>query len=110
MSQTVSIPRDNTSTDDITKNAQASSNGVAAAATRLRIFIKFYSMYGHVEGLARRLKKGVDDVEGVEVVLYRVLELLPAEIQIGGNEGEFDGWKWSRPNGGHGRLTSALKT
>ncbi|KAL4337143.1 hypothetical protein S83_038528 [Arachis hypogaea] len=40
----------------------------------------FYSMYGHVEGLARRLKKGVDGVEGVEVVLYRMLEMLSAEI------------------------------
>ncbi|XLR09489.1 hypothetical protein HN51_046107 [Arachis hypogaea] len=40
----------------------------------------FYSMYGHVEGLARRLKKGVDSVEGVEMVLYRVPEMLSAEI------------------------------
>ncbi|XLS69776.1 hypothetical protein HN51_020799, partial [Arachis hypogaea] len=59
-------PRDNTSTDDTTKNAQASSYRVAAAATgagRLRIFIVFYSMYGHVEGIARRLNKGVGGIE-----------------------------------------------
>ncbi|RYQ80309.1 hypothetical protein Ahy_Scaffold1g106808 isoform F [Arachis hypogaea] len=37
-------------------------------------------MYGHVEGLARRLKKGVDGVEGVEGVLYRVPETLSTEI------------------------------
>ncbi|XP_061342328.1 probable NAD(P)H dehydrogenase (quinone) FQR1-like 2 isoform X2 [Gastrolobium bilobum] len=44
------------------------------------VFIVFYSMYGHVEGLARRLKKGVDGVEGVEGVLYRVPETLPIEV------------------------------
>uniref|UniRef100_A0A7N0T8G9 NAD(P)H dehydrogenase (quinone) n=1 Tax=Kalanchoe fedtschenkoi TaxID=63787 RepID=A0A7N0T8G9_KALFE len=47
---------------------------------KLKIFIVFYSMYGHVEGLARRMKKGVDGVEGVEAVLYRVRETLPDEV------------------------------
>lgn len=37
-------------------------------------------MYGHVEGLARRMKRGVDSVEGVEGVLYRVPETLSDEI------------------------------
>lgn len=50
------------------------------AATKLRIFIVFYSMYGHVEGLARRMKKGIDGVDGVEGFLYRVPETLPEEI------------------------------
>ncbi|MED6197169.1 hypothetical protein PIB30_054183 [Stylosanthes scabra] len=83
-SRTAPIPRDDTtSVDDTTENAQALSSGVTTAVTgavRLRIFIVFYSMYGHVEGLARRLKKGVDGVEGVEGVLYRVPETLSAEI------------------------------
>ncbi|KAG6469411.1 hypothetical protein ZIOFF_074128 [Zingiber officinale] len=47
---------------------------------KLKVFIVFYSMYGHVEGLAKRMKTGVDGVEGVEGVLYRVPETLPAEI------------------------------
>ncbi|XAR73895.1 NAD(P)H dehydrogenase (quinone) [Bertholletia excelsa] len=46
----------------------------------LKIFVVFYSMYGHVEGLARRMKKGVDGVEGVEAVLYRVPETLAPEV------------------------------
>ncbi|RYQ80308.1 hypothetical protein Ahy_Scaffold1g106808 isoform E [Arachis hypogaea] len=82
-SRTAPIQRDDTSADDTTEIAQASSSEVVAAATgmaRLRIFIVFYSMYGHVEGLARRLKKGVDGVEGVEGVLYRVPETLSTEI------------------------------
>lgn len=46
----------------------------------LRVFIVFYSMYGHVEGLAKRMKRGVDAVEGVEAVLYRVPETLSDEV------------------------------
>ncbi|KAM1866174.1 hypothetical protein ACFX13_009052 [Malus domestica] len=32
--------------------------------TKLRIFVVFYSMYGHVEELTKRMKKGVDGMEG----------------------------------------------
>lgn len=49
-------------------------------AKKLRIFIVFYSMYGHIEGLARRMKKGTDGIEGVEGVLYRVPETLETEV------------------------------
>ncbi|KAK6125484.1 hypothetical protein DH2020_040775 [Rehmannia glutinosa] len=37
-------------------------------------------MYGHVEGLARRMKRGADSVDGVEAVLYRVPETLPDDV------------------------------
>lgn len=47
---------------------------------KLKIFIIFYSMYGHIEILARRMKKGVDSIDGVEGVLYRVAETLPMEV------------------------------
>ncbi|KAK6143488.1 hypothetical protein DH2020_023836 [Rehmannia glutinosa] len=47
---------------------------------KLKIFIVFYSMYRHVETLARKIKKGVDGVEGVEGVLYRVPETLASEV------------------------------
>ncbi|KAI3441323.1 NAD(P)H dehydrogenase (quinone) [Psidium guajava] len=47
---------------------------------KLRIFIIFYSMYGHVELLARRMKKGADSIDGVEGVLYRVPETLTSEV------------------------------
>lgn len=49
-------------------------------ATKLRIFVVFYSMYGHVEKLAKRMKKGIDGVDGVQGVLYRVAETLPDEL------------------------------
>ncbi|KAK9164086.1 hypothetical protein Syun_004988 [Stephania yunnanensis] len=47
---------------------------------RLKVYIVFYSMYGHVEGLARRMKKGVDGIDGVEGVLFRVPETMPPEV------------------------------
>lgn len=47
---------------------------------KLKIFVVFYSMYGHVEGLARRMKKGVDGVDGLEGLLFRVPETLPIEV------------------------------
>ncbi|XAR59524.1 NAD(P)H dehydrogenase (quinone) [Bertholletia excelsa] len=47
---------------------------------KLRIFVVFYSMYGHVECLARRMKKGIDGIQGVEGVLYRVPETLSLEV------------------------------
>ncbi|KAF3326706.1 minor allergen Alt a 7-like protein [Carex littledalei] len=46
----------------------------------LKVFIVFYSMYGHVESLAKRMKKGVDGINGVEAVLYRVAETLSQEV------------------------------
>lgn len=36
-------------------------------------------MYGHVEILARTIKKGIDTVDGVEGVLFRVPETLSME-------------------------------
>lgn len=46
------------------------------AVKKCKIFIIFYSMYAHVELMARRIKKGVDSIDGVEGVLYRVPETL----------------------------------
>lgn len=63
----------------LTEPNAAAETTTSAPISKLRIFIVFYSMYGHVEGLARRMKKGVDGVEGVEGILYRVSETLPSE-------------------------------
>ncbi|CAM8897474.1 unnamed protein product [Rhodiola kirilowii] len=61
----------------------ANNNGTAIEIEErrnLRVSIVFYSMYGHVELVARRIKKGVDSVEGVEGAMYRVPETLPDEV------------------------------
>ncbi|KAJ4913896.1 putative NAD(P)H dehydrogenase (quinone) FQR1-like 2 [Raphanus sativus] len=55
---------------------------ITAAISPLKIFVVFYSMYGHVESLARRMKKGVEGVEGVEARLYRVPETLSEEVVV----------------------------
>ncbi|XP_072987391.1 probable NAD(P)H dehydrogenase (quinone) FQR1-like 2 [Typha latifolia] len=68
------------------QKSQASNEALEAAAipppavVKLKIFIVFYSMYGHVESLAKRMKKGVDGIDGAEGVLYRVPETLPSEV------------------------------
>ncbi|KAI4376040.1 hypothetical protein MLD38_013839 [Melastoma candidum] len=64
-------------------NGTASVDQVDAlqiSTRKLKIFIVFYSMYGHVEMLARRIKKGVDSIEGVEGLLFRVPETLPGNV------------------------------
>ncbi|XP_010432140.1 PREDICTED: probable NAD(P)H dehydrogenase (quinone) FQR1-like 2 [Camelina sativa] len=72
-----------TNTAGTTTPAITTTSSAAAAAkisSPLKIFVVFYSMYGHVESLAKRMKKGVDSVEGVEATLYRVPETLSQEV------------------------------
>ncbi len=46
----------------------------------MRILIVYYSMTGHVFRLARAVAQGVGEVEGTEVSLKTVEELLPKEV------------------------------
>ncbi|PHU19408.1 hypothetical protein BC332_10559 [Capsicum chinense] len=39
-------------------------------------------MYGHVECLAKRIKKGIETVDGVEGVLYRAPETLSEDVLV----------------------------
>lgn len=45
-----------------------------------RILILYYSMYGHVETLAKAEAEGVRRVAGIDVTIRRVPELVPEEI------------------------------
>ncbi|CAL5375635.1 unnamed protein product [Camellia sinensis] len=45
-----------------------------------KVYIVYYSMYGHVERLAEEIKKGAASVEGVEAKLWQVSETLPDEV------------------------------
>ncbi|WOK96436.1 NAD(P)H dehydrogenase (quinone) FQR1-like isoform X1 [Canna indica] len=47
-----------------------------------KIYIVYYSMYGHVEKLAEEIKKGASSVEGVEAKLWQVPETLPEEVLV----------------------------
>ena len=45
-----------------------------------RILVLYYSSYGHIEIMARAVAEGAASVEGVEVALKRVPELVPEEV------------------------------
>ncbi len=45
-----------------------------------RILVLYYSMYGHVETLAKAVAEGARSVEGVEITIKRVPELMPEEV------------------------------
>ena len=46
----------------------------------MRVKVIFYSMYGHTYRLAEAIAEGADEVQGSEVELLQVPELVPAEI------------------------------
>jgi len=45
-----------------------------------KIYVIFYSMYGHIYKMAEAMAEGAKEVKGVEVVLRRVPETLPKEV------------------------------
>jgi len=45
-----------------------------------KILVLYYSMYGHVETMAQAVVEGARTVQGTEVVLKRVAELMPEEV------------------------------
>lgn len=46
----------------------------------VKVYIIIYSMYGHIKTLAEEVKKGCEEVEGVEATIWQVAETLPAEV------------------------------
>lgn len=46
----------------------------------MKLFIVFYSMYGHIYQMAQAVAEGAKEVEGVQVELRRVPETLPEEV------------------------------
>ncbi|CAM6127599.1 unnamed protein product [Calypogeia fissa] len=47
---------------------------------KTKIYVIYYSMYGHVKKLAHEVLKGANSVEGVEASLWQVPETLPQEV------------------------------
>ena len=46
----------------------------------MKTLVLYYSTYGHIETLATAIAEGVKQVEGAEVVIKRVPELMPKEV------------------------------
>nr|GMD12384.1 probable NAD(P)H dehydrogenase (quinone) FQR1-like 3 [Ipomoea batatas]GMD15878.1 probable NAD(P)H dehydrogenase (quinone) FQR1-like 3 [Ipomoea batatas] len=44
------------------------------------VYIVFYSLYGHVETMAREIQKGANSVDGVKATLWQVPETLPERV------------------------------
>ena len=45
-----------------------------------KVLVLYYSMYGHIETMARAVAEGASSVEGVEVTVKRVPETMPADV------------------------------
>jgi NAD(P)H dehydrogenase (quinone) len=45
-----------------------------------KILVLYYSMYGHIETMARAVAEGVGSVEGAEATVKRVPELMPEDV------------------------------
>jgi NAD(P)H dehydrogenase (quinone) len=45
-----------------------------------KILILYYSMYGHIETMAKAVAEGSRNVEGIEVAIKRVPELVPEDV------------------------------
>src|SRR5438128_916559 len=48
----------------------------------VRVQIVFYSLYGHVYRMAEAVAQGVREVQGAEVSLHQVPELLPDDVLV----------------------------
>eukprot|EP00197_Chlamydomonas_leiostraca_P002986 CAMPEP_0202867372 /NCGR_PEP_ID=MMETSP1391-20130828/9290_1 /ASSEMBLY_ACC=CAM_ASM_000867 /TAXON_ID=1034604 /ORGANISM="Chlamydomonas leiostraca, Strain SAG 11-49" /LENGTH=202 /DNA_ID=CAMNT_0049547415 /DNA_START=86 /DNA_END=694 /DNA_ORIENTATION=+ len=46
----------------------------------VKVWVIYYSTYGHIKKMADAVKEGINSVEGVEAVLYQVPETLPEEV------------------------------
>ena len=45
-----------------------------------KVLVVYYSMYGHIETMARAVAAGAREVAGVEVTVKRVADLMPPEV------------------------------
>jgi NAD(P)H dehydrogenase (quinone) len=45
-----------------------------------KVLVVYYSMYGHIETMAKAVAEGAREVTGVEVTVKRVAELMPPEV------------------------------
>ena len=45
-----------------------------------KILVLYYSMYGHIETMAKAVAEGARSIEGIEVTIKRVPDLVPEEV------------------------------
>lgn len=45
-----------------------------------KVLVLYYSMYGHIETMAQAVAEGVSLVEGAQVTIKRVPDLVPEDV------------------------------
>ncbi|MGD9976187.1 MAG: NAD(P)H:quinone oxidoreductase [Desulfatirhabdiaceae bacterium] len=45
-----------------------------------KVLVLYYSMYGHIETLAKAVAEGAGSVEGIDVTIQRVPDLMPEDV------------------------------
>jgi NAD(P)H dehydrogenase (quinone) len=45
-----------------------------------KVLVLYYSMYGHIETMAKAVTEGARSVEGIEVIIKRVPDLMPEDV------------------------------
>lgn len=68
---------------DESDNTKAYSPASKGNKMATKLLVLYYSMYGHVETLARTLADGASEVAGVKVALKRVPETMPEDVARG---------------------------
>lgn len=66
--------------EDSPQPTPAKLTDISPMTTTTKVYICYYSMYGHVAALAKKQKAGVDSVPGCEGILMQVKETLPEEV------------------------------
>jgi len=46
-----------------------------------KVLVLYYSMYGHIETMAKAVAEGASSVEGIEVTIKRVPDLIPEDVE-----------------------------
>lgn len=64
----------------------------------MRIYIIFYSSYGHIAKMAEPIAQGAREVEGAEVQIWHVSELIPEEARCGDLRHAEPLWQYGRAN------------
>lgn len=58
-----------------------SNSAPHSGPTKKRVYVVYYSMYGHIQALARQIVIGLEKA-GVKAKLFQVPETLPQEVKI----------------------------
>ena len=45
-----------------------------------KVLVLYYSMYGHIETMAKAVAEGASSVEGIEFTIKRVPDLIPEDV------------------------------